>query len=78
MTGQLHGWFKEEPWCSGRDLLEKLQAERPGVYLDGLIRAVQHRLTIWLSEHTRALVFNRSSMVPKPAVMVGLPTTLKG
>lgn len=63
VTGQLHQWFKEEPWRSGRDLLEKLQTERPGEYSDGLIRTVQRRLKIWRSEHARALVFTHSSTI---------------
>ena len=78
VTGQLQDWFKEEPWRSGRDLLEKLQVERPGNYPDGLIRTVQRRLKIWRSEHARALVFTHSSMVPRPAATVDLPTTLEG
>ncbi len=64
VTGQLKRWFEEEPWRTGRDLLEKLQAERPGDYPDGLLRTVQRRLKIWRSEQARALVFTRSSTAP--------------
>jgi len=78
VTGQLQDWFKEEPWRSGRDLLEKLQVERPGNYPDSLIRTVQRRLKIWRSEHARALVFTHSSMVTTPAATADLPTTLEG
>jgi hypothetical protein len=78
VTGQLQDWFKEEPWRSGRDLLEKLQVERPGNYPDSLIRTVQRRLKIWRSEHARALVFTHFSMVTTPAATADLPTTLEG
>ena len=74
-TGLLKRWFEEEPWRSGRELLEKLQAERPDDYPEGLLRTVQRRLKIWRSEHACALVFARSSTsaidpaaLEKPAV----------
>jgi hypothetical protein len=63
-TEQLKRWFEEEPWRSGRELLEKLQAEQPGDYPDALLRTVQRRLKIWRSEQACALVFSRSPMVP--------------
>ncbi len=62
VTEQLKHWFEEEPWRSGRDLLEKLQAELPGDYPDGLLRTVQRRLKIWRSEQACALVFSASSI----------------
>ncbi len=68
VTGQLKGWFEEEPWRSGRDLLDKLQAEQPGIYPDGLLRTVQRRLKIWRSEQARTLVFTGSSIAPAAAV----------
>lgn len=61
VTMQLKRWFEEEPWRTGRELLEKLQAEQPGDYPDGLLRTVQRRLKIWRSEQACALVFARSS-----------------
>ena len=60
VTGQLKRWFEEEPWRSGRELLDKLQAEQPGDYPDGLLRTVQRRLKIWRSEQAHALVFTTS------------------
>ena len=60
-TGQLKCWFDEEPWRSGKELLEKLQLEQPGDYPDGLLRTVQRRLKTWRSEHARALVFSLSA-----------------
>ena len=64
VTEQLKRWFEEEPWRSGRELLEKLQVEPPGDYPDALLRTVQRRLKIWRSEQACALVFTRSPMVP--------------
>ena len=64
VTEQLKRWFEAEPWRSGRDLLEKLQAEQPGDYPDGLLRTIQRRLKIWRSEQARALVFTHASTAP--------------
>jgi hypothetical protein len=61
VTDQLETWFREEPWRTGRELLEKLQAEQPGNYPDGLLRTVQRRLKAWRSEQARALVFSNTS-----------------
>ena len=59
-------WF-EEPWRTGRELLEKLQAELPGDYPEGLLRTVQHRLKVWRSEPACALVFTGSSLASAAA-----------
>lgn len=50
VTGQLRAWFDEEPWRTGRELLERLQAEHPGQYPDHLLRTLQRRLKIWRKE----------------------------
>lgn len=44
VTDQLKTWFEDEPWRTGRELLEKLQAEQPNIYPDGLLRTIQRRL----------------------------------
>lgn len=62
VTEQLKRWFEEEPWRTGRELLEKLQAELPGDYPEGLLRTVQRRLKVWRSEQACALVFTGSSL----------------
>jgi hypothetical protein len=62
VTVQLERWFEEEPWRSGSELLEKLQAEHPGDYPAALLRTVQRRLKVWRSEQARALVFSGSSI----------------
>lgn len=64
VADQLKGWFMEEPWRSGRELLEKLQAEAPGDYPESLLRTVQRRLKDWRSEQARALVFSANSTLP--------------
>ncbi|MBF5089847.1 transposase family protein [Novosphingobium sp. NBM11] len=61
VTDQLKAWFEEEPWRTGRELLEKLQAQQPDIYPDGLLRTIQRRLKGWRTEHARALVFSHSS-----------------
>lgn len=58
VVDQLETWFEEEPWRTGRELLERLQAEQPGNYPNGLLRTVQRRLKGWRTEKARALVFS--------------------
>jgi hypothetical protein len=58
VTDQLKAWFIEEPWRTGRELLEKLQTEEPGNYPEGLLRTVQRRLKGWRTEQARALAFS--------------------
>jgi hypothetical protein len=47
VTAELRGWFKAEPWHTSRELLERLQAQCPGVYPDGQLRTLQRRLKEW-------------------------------
>lgn len=58
VADQLKNWFEEEPWRTGRELLERLQVEQPGTYPDGLLRTVQRRLKVWRTAKARALVFS--------------------
>jgi hypothetical protein len=58
---QLRAWFEAEPWRIGRELLERLQAENPGVYPDGQLRTLQRRLKIWRQERAEKLVFGALS-----------------
>jgi hypothetical protein len=57
VTAQLRGWFEAEPERTGRQLLERLQAEYPGLYPNGLIRTMQRRLKIWRQEMAHRMVF---------------------
>ena len=72
VTAQLKRWFEDEPWRSGRELLEKLQVDQPGDYPDRLVRTVQGRLKIWRSEYAHALVFTHSSSAAGGLVGAGL------
>ena len=56
VTEDLRAWFDAEPWRTGRELLDRLQAEHPDGYPDALLRTVQRRLKIWRGEAARALV----------------------
>jgi len=47
VTEQMHAWFNAEPWRTSRELLERLQAQHPGIYPNGLLRTLQRRLKIW-------------------------------
>ena len=57
VTPELRTWFDEDRSQTGRNLLSKLQAARPGAYPDGLLRTVQRRLKIWRADVARELVF---------------------
>jgi hypothetical protein len=69
VTTELRGWFEAEPWHTSRELLERLQAERPGVYPDGLLRTLQRRLKEWRREAAHRMVFG--TMTADPAVAPG-------
>ena len=56
VTDTLKAWFRADPSVTGRQLLERLQADHPGEYPDHLVRTVQRRLKIWRRESARALV----------------------
>ena len=49
--------LEAEPERTGRQLLERLQAEYPGLYPNGLIRTLQRRLKIWRQEIAHRMVF---------------------
>lgn len=57
VTEDLRIWFDQEPWRTGRELLERLQAEHPGAYPDALLRTLQRRLKVWRSEQAHELIF---------------------
>jgi hypothetical protein len=71
VTAQLQTWFEAEPWRTARELLEKLQAEQPGDYPDGLLRTLQRRLKIWRAERAHEMVFG-SRQQDAPAVELAL------
>lgn len=55
-------WTGDDPdQLVASELLDKLQAEKPGNYSEGLLRTVQRRLKGWRSEQARALVFSGTS-----------------
>jgi hypothetical protein len=60
---RLRDWFEAEPWRTARELLERLQAENPGVYPDGQLRTLQRRLKIWRQETAHKMVFGALSGV---------------
>lgn len=59
VTKDLHAWFGAEPWRTGPELLERLQAAHPGAYPDAL-RTFQRLLKIWRHEAARAFVLGPS------------------
>jgi hypothetical protein len=76
VTAQLREWFEAEPWRTGRELLERLQADQPGLYPTGLLRTVQRRLKVWRHERAHAMVFgampHRGQAAPGAAIEVAL------
>ena len=69
VTTELRGWFEAEPWHTSRELLERLQAECPGVYPDGQLRTLQRRLKEWRREAAHRMVFG--TMTADPGVVSG-------
>ena len=57
VTTELRGWFEAEPWRTSRELLERLQAQSPGIFPDGLLRTLQRRLKEWRQEAAHRMVF---------------------
>lgn len=57
VTEDLRAWFEEEPWRTGRELLERLQSIYPGEYPDGLIRTVQRRVKDWRRDRAHTMIF---------------------
>ena len=57
VTAQVREWFEAEPWRTSRELLERLQAERPGAYPDGQLRTLQRRLKGWRRDVAHTLAF---------------------
>ena len=62
VTAQLKRWFEEEPWRTGRELLEKLQAEQLSDYPESLLRTVQRRQDL----ATRACPRSRIQRLSRP------------
>ena len=61
VTAELHDWFAAEPWRTGRELLERLQARYPGAYSDRLLRTLQRRLKVWRGERAHTMIFGLAS-----------------
>jgi hypothetical protein len=68
VTEKLKLWFDAEPRLTARELLERLQAELPKKYPDGLLRTVQRRLKVWRAANAHAVVFVLSACQPMPPV----------
>jgi hypothetical protein len=64
VTAELRGWFEAEPWHTSRELLERLQAQCPGVYPDGQLRTLQRRLKEWRREAAHQMVFGTMTADP--------------
>jgi hypothetical protein len=50
-------WLDATPDATGKDLLDRLQEEEPGVFHDGQIRTLQRRLKEWRKDMAHKLVF---------------------
>ena len=57
VIAELRAWFEAEPWRTGRELLQRLQAQLPGIYPDSQLRTLQRRLKVWRCEIAQRLVF---------------------
>lgn len=75
VTADLRNWFDQEPWRTGRELLDRLQAQRPGDYPDALLRTVQRRLKVWRSERAHELIFSAAAKSPTKSNGAGTPNS---
>jgi hypothetical protein len=57
VIAELRAWFEAEPWRTGRELLQRLQAQLPGNYPDSQLRTLQRRLKVGRCEMAQRLVF---------------------
>jgi hypothetical protein len=73
VTTELHEWFEAEPWRTSRQLLERLQAERPGSYPDKLLRTLQRRVKEWRREQAHRLVFGAVDAAGELTAVPGRP-----
>ncbi len=76
VTVELRGWFEAEPWHTSRELLERLQAQCPGIYPDGQLRTLQRRLKEWRREAAHQMVFGTTPADPGFAHQDGKLTLL--
>jgi hypothetical protein len=56
VAAEVRGWFEVEPWRTGRELFERLQAAYPGHFPEGQIRTLQRRLKDWHRENSLAML----------------------
>jgi hypothetical protein len=61
VTAELRTWFEAEPWRTARQLLERLQENRPDGYPEKLLRTLQRRVKVWRRERANELVFGAGS-----------------
>jgi hypothetical protein len=61
VTLDLRNWFEAEPSQTGRELLERLQAEHPGLYPEARLRTLQRRLKSWRAEIAQTMVFGHAN-----------------
>lgn len=61
VTAQMRDWFEAEPWRTARELFERIQGERPGIYPDGQLRTLQRRMKEWRREVAHKLVFGAAA-----------------
>ena len=73
VTTELRAWFDADPSRTGRELLERLQAEHPERYPDRLLRTLQRRLKVWRGEMAQTLVFGIAGP-PEPGPMPSMVT----
>src|SRR3954452_6784001 len=64
VTSELRGLFEAEPWHTSRELLERLQAQCPGLYPEGQLRTLQRRLKEWRREAAHQMVFGATTADP--------------
>jgi Integrase core domain len=57
---RVRAWFDADPDRTGKELFQRLQAERPSVFRDGQLRTFQRTVKVWRRAAARRLVFGGS------------------
>ncbi len=53
-------WLEAEPDRTANEIFQRLQAEQPGVFLDGQVRTLQRRIQEWRTAQARRLILANS------------------
>jgi hypothetical protein len=60
--GPVRRWLEAEPDRTAKEIFQRLQLERPGVFPDGQLRTLQRRVQEWRTAEARRLILVHPSL----------------